>query len=268
MAAKRVEPSITSRSFSCPHCGAHTGQTWFDVYCDQVRTNDDLPWRPTQDLLEHAEAELAEGKVRPQLLMQLERWVRGEVFLDTEHGKDHYRPPQLANAAVSLCQICGRPALWLNAGLIYPPTRHGEEPSEDMPDDVRADYDEARSIVMLSPRGAAALLRLAIQKLCDHLGQKGKKLDAAIGSLVQQGQGLDPRIQRALDIVRVIGNESVHAGQIDLRDDTDTATELFRLVNLIVERMISQPKHVDAMYERVLPASKRQAIDARDKGKS
>jgi hypothetical protein len=264
MAAKSVEPSITSKSFSCPHCGAHTGQTWLDVFCDRVRHDDDVPWRPTQELLEKAEAELADGQVRPQLVMQLERWVRGEVFLDTEHGKDHYRPPQLANAAVSLCHICRRPAIWINAAVIYPATRQGAEPNEDMPDDVRADYDEARSIVALSPRGAAALLRLAIQKLCDQLGEKGS-LDDAIGSLVQKG--LDPRIQKALDIVRVIGNEAVHPGKIDLRDQPDTALELFRLVNLIVENRISQPKHVDEMYGR-LPESKRLAIEARDQGKS
>jgi len=35
------------------------------------------------------------------------------------------------------------------------------------------------------------------------------------------------------------------------------------LVNLIAETMISQPKHIDAMYER-LPESKRQAIEKRD----
>lgn len=129
------------------------------------------------------------------------------------------------------------------------------------PPDVRADYEEAWSIVALSPRGAAALLRLCIQKLCEHLGEKGK-LDDAIAALVKKG--LDARVQKALDIVRVIGNESVHPGQMDLRDDPDTATELFRLINLIVEVMISQPKHIETMYSG-LPESRRQAIEKRDK---
>jgi hypothetical protein len=61
----------------------------------------------------------------------------------------------------------------------------------------------------------------------------------------------------------VIGNNAVHPGQIELRDDRATAEELFALVNLIAERMISQPKHIEAMYSR-LPESKRKEIERRD----
>jgi hypothetical protein len=105
------------------------------------------------------------------------------------------------------------------------------------------------------------LLRLAIQKLCVHLGESGKHLQDDIASLVCKG--LDVRVQRALDIVRVIGNASIHPGRMDLRDDRDTAVELLRLVNLIAEIMISQPKHIKAMYD-CLPESKRKAIEERD----
>ena len=61
----------------------------------------------------------------------------------------------------------------------------------------------------------------------------------------------------------VIGNEAVHPGQIDLRDDVATAEELFALVNIIADAMISQPKHIEAMYAR-LPEGKRAAIERRD----
>jgi hypothetical protein len=111
-------------------------------------------------------------------------------------------------------------------------------------------------------RGAAALLRLAIQKLCKHLGEKGKNIDNDIGALVEKG--LDGRIQKALDIVRVIGNNAVHPGQIDLRDDRATAEELFDLVNLIAETMINQPKHIEELYDR-LPQGAREAIEKRDR---
>lgn len=130
-----------------------------------------------------------------------------------------------------------------------------------MPADIRLDYDEASTIFDKSPRGAAALIRLAIQKLCKELGQPGENINRDIGELVKGG--LNIRVQQALDAVRVIGNEAVHPGQIDLRDDKATAGALFKLLNLIVEKTISEPKHVAEVYAS-LPADKLRAIAKRD----
>ena len=63
--------------------------------------------------------------------------------------------------------------------------------------------------------------------------------------------------------MRVIGNESVHPGSIDLNDDRETALRLFELVNAITEQMISHPAKVKEMYAK-LPEAKRQAIEVRD----
>ena len=104
-------------------------------------------------------------------------------------------------------------------------------------------------------------MRLVIQKLCIHLEQPGDNLNADIAALVRAG--LDPQIQKALDFVRVIGNNAVHPGQIDLRDDRAAAEVLFDLVNLIVERLISVPKRVDEVYGS-LPESVLQKIAKRD----
>jgi len=53
----------------------------------------------------------------------------------------------------------------------------------------------------------------------------------------------------ALNVVRVTGNNAVHPGQIKLRDDRKTAETLFGLVNLICEKMITEPEHVTTVYE-------------------
>jgi hypothetical protein len=144
---------------------------------------------------------------------------------------------------------------------LYPTTPYDIEPNPDMNEDIKADFLEARSILDTSPRGAAALLRLCIQKLCKQLGQPGENINEDIKSLVQLG--LDVRVQKILDFVRVVGNESVHPGTIDLRDDRVTATKLFELVNRIAYDTITHKNEVDALYES-LPESKRDAIRRRD----
>ncbi|PQO29097.1 hypothetical protein C5Y96_15180 [Blastopirellula marina] len=167
----------------------------------------------------------------------------------------------LAGFAVSFCFHCSEPAFWYNSNVIFPDISTAELPNGDLPDDIREDFDEARSILGRSPRGAAALLRLAIQKLCIHLGQPGKNINDDIKALV--ANGLSPSVQMALDSVRVIGNDAVHPGTIDLRDNRDTATTLFRLVNFVAAKMISEPKEVSDIFTS-LPQSKRDAITKRD----
>ena len=145
--------------------------------------------------------------------------------------------------------------------MIYPDEGPAEAPNADMPPDVLSDYMEASIIVSRSPRGAAALLRLAIQKLCKHLGEPGKNINEDIKAMV--ANGLPKRVQQALDTVRVIGNEAVHPGTIDLNDNRDIALSLFRLVNFICEKMITEEKEVDDIFQS-LPEAKRAGIESRD----
>jgi len=146
--------------------------------------------------------------------------------------------------------------------MVYPDQVTVPSPNGDLEEDIQQDYLEAARILERSPRGAAALLRLAIQKLCQQLGQPGKNVNADIAALVRNGE-IPQRVQQALDIVRVVGNNAVHPGQIDLRDDRETALRLFQLVNIIADRTISQPKQVDELYE-ALPEPARKQIEERD----
>lgn len=131
-----------------------------------------------------------------------------------------------------------------------------------MPDEPRADYNEAREIVGPSPRGACALLRLALQKLCKELGKSGRDLNQDIANLVRKG--LRVEVQQALASVRVIGNNAVHPGEFDMTDDLETATTLFQCMNVIVEQMIAQPRRMAELYEK-LPPGARDQIEKRDK---
>lgn len=162
--------------------------------------------------------------------------------------------------AISKCVHCRNNVVWVLGQQVYPLGGNAPLPNPDMPEDIRNDYLEAAAVLAISPRGAAALLRLAVQKLMKHLGEPGDNIDKDIRSLV--AKGLPVRIQQALDIVRVTGNHAVHPGQIDT-DDPDIAGALFPLVNLIVEDRISLPARVEDMYHG-LPESVRLVIAKKD----
>jgi hypothetical protein len=164
--------------------------------------------------------------------------------------------------AAALCAHCHNYSFWRKGNLLYPSNGIAPLPNDDLPDDIRDDYIEARSIVSASPRGAAALLRLAIQKLVKNLGEKGENLNTDISILVKKG--LPTKIWKSLDIVRVIGNNAVHPGQIDLKDNAELAQKLFVLVNLIADVMITQPKHIDELYEDI-PEGQKEQIEKRDR---
>lgn len=168
----------------------------------------------------------------------------------------------LQSTLISKCGHCKDISLWVKEKMVYPLTGNVEMANSDLPDDIKNDYNEAKDIVNISPRGAAALLRLAVQKLCVHLGEKGTNINDDIKSLVKKG--LPQTMQQALDSVRVIGNNAVHPGKIDLNDNIEIAYALFGFVNIICEMLISQPKKVKEYYERHIPENIRSGIEKRD----
>lgn len=172
----------------------------------------------------------------------------GPSFFSTQ-PKDR-RATLIKEMSVCRCLHCRQFSIWWQGNMVHPDSSTAPMPNSDLPDDIRQDFEEARSIINRSPRGAAALLRLCVQKLCAHLGESGKNINQDIAGLVKKG--LNPRIQKSLDIVRVIGNEAVHPGELDLRDDPDTAAQLAKLVNIIADVMITQPKHIDTDRKSVV----------------
>lgn len=220
-------PSVCEKRFNCPHCGAFAHQDWYNVLGIKRAIPPDVP-------------------------------VHITVCLTSSRS---CRSLNVENLYFCKCHSCDGISVWVHNKIVYPDAEYKMFPNPDLPEKIQQILNEAASILYKSPRGAAALLRLAIQELCILLG-KNKNINKAIGELVTDG--LNPRIQQALDVVRVIGNEAVHPGVIDIKDDIETAVSLFKLVNIIAEKMISEPKHIEAMFTD-LPKEKIDAIEQRDK---
>lgn len=162
---------------------------------------------------------------------------------------------------ISKCEHCGQKVIWLNNEIIYPKKMVVDLPNNDLSEDIKSDYLEAASIFNDSVRSSAALLRLALQKLCKQLGEKGENINDDIKNLVRKG--LNPQIQKSLDILRITGNNAVHPGKINVEEKPELVLKLFELINFIAEKMITEPKEVDSFYTE-LPENAKEAINERD----
>jgi len=182
------------------------------------------------------------------------------------------------------CSHCQKSSLWrieetkkntagyitpIRGTMLFPDTGIAPLPEPDMPKDVKVDYEEAARISAKSPRGAAALLRLGLQKLCKHLGKSGDNINTDIRALAEDNI-LPPMVIKVADTVRITGNNAVHPGEMSEEDFDHVASKLFDLLNFIVKKAITEPKELEDLYERV-PEKPRVAAekqDAKNKDKS
>ncbi len=162
---------------------------------------------------------------------------------------------------VGRCRRCREITIWKDAAMIFPSTGNVAMPNPDIPDEIKNDYNEARDIVSRSPRSACALLRLCIEKICTEKVPTGKDLNEKIKKLAEKG--LNDKIINALDSVRVIGGQAVHPLKMDLKDDVNTATKLFDIINYISDWAYTKEKTIDHIFKS-LPEGKKEAIEKRD----
>jgi len=154
--------------------------------------------------------------------------------------------------------------LWYDKKLIYPHTTSVELANEDLSDEIKDLYREAALILNDSPRASAALLRLALQLLLKELGGTGKHIDTDIKAIV--ARGIDPQVQKAMDIIRVFGNNGAHPGEIQLNEDLELVKKMFELINFIATKMITSKKEINSLFDS-LPEGVKDAIERRDQQK-
>ena len=241
---KHVCPAIDQTAFTCPHCHALARQFWFSVHADPLKA-DEKPIVATADTVKGLTFEDVEEQERERKLKWAGRMASGRPFLEVRR---QFRNHDVQNASISYCLNCNEMCLWVSDQLVWPRRAGDPEPKLHAPPDVPRDADEASQTLDASPRGAAALLRLAVDKVCKGLGESGGSPKDDIAALVQED--LDARVQKVLDAMRIIESNAVPAGQIGVEDKRATAEALFGLVNLICEKMIMEPRHLQALYAR------------------
>lgn len=165
--------------FQCPYCKAIAKQDWQNAY----------------------------------LLSKEAFAIQHDFFLDCRSKLQDYQQNAIANflqnysssfpnvmdglipgeLSISTCQSCEQSSVWITEKMVYPKSIPVASPNSDLNADILAVYQEAASIVSDSPKGAAALLRLALQMVMVQLGEKGKNINDDIKSLVAKGLTLSSR---------------------------------------------------------------------------
>lgn len=217
MTKSYVAPQRNRTSFYCSHCGVMSQKVWRTLLWEaglfhQAQPRQGHDTDPTMKRDGASTANVSPRETRFEPPDEKDPKQRSSVTLS------HEAPNMLA---VAECQNCKEVPFWPYQQMFY---REGYAlpPNSNLSDDAKRDYLEAGSIVNNSPRGAAALLRLCLQELCVERGAKDRNLNGQIDWLVRK-RSLSATIQQALGVVRVIGNEAVHPGQLDLRDERETA---------------------------------------------
>jgi len=249
-------PSIYKDAFDCPFCGAFTSQEWFVVGAKNC--SDPTLFRRQIEAIKKNPLYKKKSK---NLGERMFSFYSDRIAIFQENSLNSF---EVDNLLLSKCFHCKEYAVWVHDRLVFPSQKIGVAPNEDLSEDIKRDFEEAREVLNASPRSAAAMLRLCIQKLCEMLGKKDMNLNQAIMELV--AEGLNPAIQKSLDIVRVIGNNAVHPGVMNIKDNREIALRLLSLVNIIAEQTLTLPRKISELYES-LPESDLQNIAKRDKHK-
>jgi hypothetical protein len=175
----------------------------------------------------------------------------------------HELPTTITSLQASWCETCSKIALWdvAEKHLVYPPRAAVPIASLHLPAEVRDAYEEAAKVHPLSPRAAAALLRLALQQLLRTLGKPGKELYSEIGELV--ADGLPPLVENAMDVIRHHGNDGIHSDTSAAKEDPDGVVGLFFVVNSIGDLLVGAAGRIQRLHGQLPPEVKR-AIARRD----
>jgi len=228
--------------FVCAHCGADSQQVWADLTI-KARVNNGQTYVTFSDAA---------------------RWrIEGSsIWLS---GNDYSQPEWRA----TVCAVCGEGSVWRDAHRVYPVASTIAPVHPDAPESVAALYEEARSVLPISRRASAALVRATLERLLREIdpNHASKRLDDLIAQL--RGQIREP-LWKFLTAIRIVGNDTLHAEEGELAvlylgsEPEEIIEPLFEAVNTLIEELITQPAKAEALYA-LIPETKREVAERKSK---
>ena len=118
-------------------------------------------------------------------------------------------------------------------GLLVFPTK-----IDRTPELAEEDLEEAAAILNKFPRGAAALMRVCIQKLVPLLEDNGEQLNQHVSSLVRKG--LEVEMQQAMEVLQVLRSDPSQLNPLESQADRETALRFLDSLKAVLERRMLQ----------------------------
>ena len=242
-------PQFRSNKFRCPDCQTVSQQDWFDKTTANNQVN---------QIVSHLFL-----NYRTNIQDYQQSAISAFLKVISSEFNENFQDCVPPKFAIAICLACNDISLWVDREIVHPRKTSVDPPNSDLNNEIKALYQEAAIIYGDSPKGTAAILRLALQKLLVQIGKNGKDINSDIKELV--ASGLSVKVQQSLDLLRVIGNNAVHPGQINLDDDEGIALKLFQVLNFIANELITKPKEIESLFNDVVPDTTKEHIKQRDK---
>ena len=239
MATRNDHPSISANRFRCPHCDAYSNQIWC---VPKPHFIDDSIKTPT-----HAIERINSEHEELNLELDINSNLSSETRIIYEHTDN--RIQAIFPCFFSQCNSCEEYAIWVNDRIVYPQAII-RIPKDDMPDQIKTFYRQASSISSQCPPASAALLRTVLEMLCTELNYTEGSLKQRIEKMKNDGK-IDDELHDAMQSVRIVGNNAVHAGQIEVDDSKEVVKVLFEIIDDITLDLFTKPKRRKELSKNV-----------------
>lgn len=127
------------------------------------------------------------------------------------------------------------------------------EPNEDLTNEQKQLFNEAKDIFDKSPKAAGALLRCVIERILRDKFQE-KHSQSLLGSILKDKNvqnELGKEIIQLCESCKLIGNEASHSSLMIYEDESKQEVELlFELINAIAEELLSKPRKRQEMFDK------------------
>lgn len=191
--------------YICPHCGAGLNKEPLKL----VKRDWPEPWRRTRNPYDDQ-----------------------ANFVHIEDVAEFYGPDEIA---VRVCSACGGMSLFVENKIVWP-VSSGIKPYEGIPEAAKRFFEEAQSVLRLSPRSCCALLRVSLEAFADWaipcMSVKDFDSKSSLNNKIDALK-VSPLLKERLHNCRAVGNDSAHPGFLELseKDTVETAIQMTEAIN-------------------------------------